>query len=75
MCDRFDYEENEVVSVDFTYVDELGMPTHMCKTVESDYLGSKNQLDVVGDLFKDFLLACGFNYLHDKRIKWVDDLR
>ena len=58
------YEDNfdETVAVDFTYVDELGMPTHMCKTVEADYLDG-SQLDVVCDLFKDFLLACGFNYL------------
>jgi hypothetical protein len=71
MEDR-DYEGT--VSVDFTYIDELGMPTHMCKTVESDYLGG-SELDVLDDLFKDFLLACGFSYLANKRIEWVKDER
>lgn len=74
MCTRYDYEENEVISVDFTYIDDEGMSTHMCKTVESDYLGG-SQLEVVGDLFKDFLLACGFSYLSNKRIEWVEDKR
>lgn len=64
----------ETVTVDFTYVDEFGMPTHMCKTVDSDYLGG-SQLDVIDDLFKDFLLACGFTYLHNKKIEWVKDER
>jgi hypothetical protein len=70
----YNEDEFETVSVDFTYVDEMGMPTHMCKTVESDYLGG-SQLEVVDDLFKDFLLACGFSYLSSKRIEWVDDKR
>jgi hypothetical protein len=74
MCEFCEDRDSETVSVDFTYIDELGMPTHMCKTVESDYLGGA-QLEVVGDLFKDFLLACGFSYLSNKRIKWVDDER
>ncbi|MDR2277360.1 MAG: hypothetical protein LBE23_05835 [Vagococcus sp.] len=74
MCDRFDCNENEVVSVDFAYMDEFGSTTQMSKTVESDYLGG-SQLDVVCDLFKDFVLACGFTYLANKRIEWVDDKR
>lgn len=74
MNKNFDRDFNETVSVDFTYVDEFGMPTHMCKTVESDYLGG-SQLEVLGDLFKDFLLAVGFSYLGNKRIKWVEDER
>lgn len=73
MCDC-EREFLETVSVDFTYVDEAGMPTHMCKTVENDYLGG-SQLEVVGDLFKEFLLACGFTYLSNKRIDWVKDNR
>lgn len=64
----------ETVHVDFTYVDETGMPTHMCKTVAADYLNGA-QLDVLGDLFKDFCLACGFTYLAKKRIEWVEDKR
>jgi hypothetical protein len=68
------FEENETISVDFTYIDETGMPTHMYKTVDANYLGG-GQLDVLEDLFKDFILACGFTYMADKRIKWVDDNR
>lgn len=73
---KTEFEEDliETVSVEFAYIDELGMPTHMCKTVESDYMGG-SQLEVIGDLFKDFLLACGFTYLSDKRIEWVKDER
>jgi hypothetical protein len=74
MCEFCEDRALDTVSVDFTYVDEFGMPTHMCKTVESDYLGG-SQLDVLGDLFKDFLLACGFNYLASKKIEWVKDER
>lgn len=67
-------EDKETVTVDFTYFDEFGMPVHMCKTVESDYLGG-SQLEVLDDLFKDFLLACGFSYLASKKIEWVKDER
>lgn len=70
----YECEDLENVAVDFTYIDEMGYPTTMRKTVESTYLGG-NQLDVLGDLFKDFMLACGFTYLSDKRIEWVDDER
>lgn len=65
---------NEIVSVDFTYTDELGCSTRMCKTVESDYLGG-SQLNVLCDLFQEFLLACGFSYLAGKKIEWIEDKR
>lgn len=69
-----DINSNGTVSVDFTYIDEYGYPTHMCKTVESTYLGGC-QLNVLDDLFKDFLLAVGFSYLSNRKIKWIEDNR
>lgn len=66
--------DNNTVSVDFKYIDECGHHTSMQKTVLLDYLGG-DELDVLGDLFKDFLLAAGWGNLVGKRIKWVEDNR
>lgn len=64
-------EPNEFITVDFNYVDEFDNETRMCKTVDSDYLG-ETQLGVLLELFKDYLLCCGFTYLADKKIEFVD---
>ena len=62
------------VDIDFTYTDEYGNRTCLIKTVESNYMG-EGELGVLNDLFHDFLLACGFSYLADKRVEWVEDER
>lgn len=63
----------EKIFVNFEYIDEFGSETQMSKCVDSDYMGGEGELDPLCALFKDFLLAAGFTYLHDKKIEWVHE--
>lgn len=63
----------EKIYVNFEYIDECGLETQMSKYADHDYMGGEGQLDPLCYLFKDFLLACGFTYLHDKKIQWVHE--
>lgn len=67
-------EPNGYISVDFTYTDEFENTTYVSKKVDSDYMG-ESELDIIGDLFHDFIMACGFTFLADKRVEWVEDNR
>lgn len=62
------------VSICFSYTDEYDNVTYIDKSVENDYMG-ESELGVLNELFHDFILACGFTYLADKRVEWVDDNR
>lgn len=35
----------------------------------------QSELGVLNEVFHDFMLACGFTYLADKRVEWVHDDR
>lgn len=67
-------EPNKYISVDFTYTDEYEEEARMLRTVVSDYLGG-SQMDVICDLFCDFLKMCGFSNAEGKRIALVEDDR
>lgn len=67
-------ESNGYVDIDFSYTDEFGNKTNLMKTVEPDYM-NESELGVLNELFHDFVLACGFSYLHDKCIEWVENER
>jgi len=65
-------DPNNYITIDFTYEDEYEGVTRLQKTVEPDYIG-ESELGVLIQLYKDFLLACGFTYLADRRIEFVED--
>jgi len=65
-------DPNNYITIDFTYEDEYEGVTRLQKTVEPDYIG-ESELGVLIQLYKDFLLVCGFTYLADRRIEFVED--
>lgn len=67
-------EPNGIVHVDFTYVDEYEEEARMERTVAADYLGD-SQMDVLCDLFCDFLKMCGFPSAEGKRVVLVEEDR
>lgn len=52
-------QEKPVLHFDFAYTDEFGNETRLEKSVEPEYLGMCER-DVMFDIFKDFVRACGF---------------
>lgn len=67
-------EPNKYIGIDFTYTDEYEEEARMVRTVASDYLGG-SQLDVLCDLFCDFLKMCGFPSAEGKRVALVEEDR
>lgn len=68
-----DYDEpSGEIFVDFQYQDEYGNETSMSKTVPSNYMSQKGELGPLCALFKDFLLAVGFDYLAGQHIEFVE---
>lgn len=61
------------IFVDFTYVNDYGSETNMSKTVDADYMSDYGEIGPLCALFHDFLMACGFTYLANKRIEFVDE--
>lgn len=70
----FNNKNEDMVSATFSYTDEFGETCTVSKDVSADYMG-ETQLGVIDQLYHDFLLACGYTYLADKRVEWVDDDR
>ena len=52
------------------YTDEFNNITEMSKCVASDYLGM-SKMDILLELFTDFLSAAGFTYIRDGKIEFV----
>lgn len=44
---------------DFTFRDDSGYETRLCKIVPTDYL-DMSQLDIMLEIYCDFLRSCGF---------------
>lgn len=67
-------EPNDCIHVDFNYTDEFEEEARMERTVAADYLGG-SPVDVLCDLFCDFLKMCGFPSAEGKRIALVEEDR
>lgn len=65
-------ESNGRTQLVFKYVDEFGDVTEFSRNIASDYLGLDEQ-GVICEIFKDFMVACGFIWLSDKIVTFVDD--
>jgi hypothetical protein len=63
-------EFRDNITFDCTYIDEYGDVTSLSKTVSSDYL-DLSELEILCELFKDFLVSAGFSYV--KEINFVKE--
>lgn len=65
-------EPNGKIKTAFKYIDEYDNITEVIREVDSDYLGM-GEGDILCELFRDFMVACGFNYLSGKKIDFADE--
>lgn len=68
------FEADEILKpivASFSYTDEQLNSTFLSKSVGYGYMGKRGELGPLCELFKEFLLAAGFTYLHDKKVEWV----
>lgn len=67
-----DLESSKKIKTTFKYTDEFGDSTEVMREVASDYL-DMSEGDILCELFRDFMVACGFNYLSGKKIVFKDN--
>lgn len=65
-------EPNGRIKTCFKYVDEFEDETEVIKEVAADYPGL-SEVDIICSLFRDFLIACGFNSPIGKKIVFEDE--
>lgn len=69
-CSTCKNEPNDTITVSFSYTDEYNHHTELSKTVPSDYL-DMSEMDILLELFTDFLSAAGFTYVRNGEIKFI----
>lgn len=59
-------ENNDIVQYDFTYVDQFGLSSHMCK--QGVVVDSITELPQLLSEFKNFLHMCGYSWVKDIQV-------